>query len=38
VQALLDADARVDAGAMGEMMARELVAQLRHALRAAARA
>ncbi len=37
VQALLDADARVDAGAMGEMMARELVAQLRHALRAPAR-
>ena len=37
VQALLDADARVDAGAMGEIPARELVAQLRHALRAPSR-
>ena len=33
VQTLLDADARVDAGASGEMQVRELVAQLRHALR-----
>jgi chromosomal replication initiator protein len=38
VQTLLDADARVDAGAAGEMQVRELVAQLRHALRAPGRA
>ena len=38
VQTLLDADARVDAGASGEMQVRELVAQLRHALRAPGRA
>jgi chromosomal replication initiator protein len=38
VQALLEADARVDAGTCGELPARELVAQLRHALRGAGRA
>jgi chromosomal replication initiator protein len=38
VQALIDAEARVDAGAAGELPARELVAQLRHALRAPGRA
>ena len=37
VQALIEADARVDAGACGELPARELVAQLRHALRAGSR-
>jgi chromosomal replication initiator protein len=35
VQSLVDGDGRVDAGAAGEVGARELVAQLRHALRAA---
>jgi len=38
VQGLLDADARVDAGASGEIAVRELVARLRHALRATSRA
>jgi len=35
VQSMVDGDARIDAGATGEIGARELVAQLRHALRAA---
>ena len=35
VQALVEADARVDAGSCGQLPARELVAQFRHALRAA---
>ena len=34
VQTLMDGDGRVDAGAAGDLPARELVAQLRHALRA----
>ena len=34
VQALVDGDERVDTGTIGEIGARELVAQLRHALRA----
>jgi chromosomal replication initiator protein len=35
VQALVEADARIDAGSCGELPARELVSQLRHALRTA---
>ena len=34
VQGLVDADARIEAGPSGEIAARELVARLRHTLRA----